>query len=182
MFVDAADAQWDGAAGGAPAAAAAYAGAYHTTFTIAGAAVAAAASNAERIKSQEASASNWQEFHKDSIPLFLRSYSKLAQVEQEYSAFLQQQVTHAVTTGGCSVCGLSVSDCRLVRTVEVTVIDIGTCCTVKVPVVECSRCERWQLEYALMAFQAATQTLFHVVSPACFLHCSLPTAIMQTAY
>jgi hypothetical protein len=151
MLSDSAEAQEEAAAGAAAAAApapaaGAYAGSYRTTFTTAGAAAAAAAArDSERIKTQEASASRWREFHDDNILLFLRMHAKQAQVEQEYSAFLQQQVTRAVTTGACSGCGLSVSECRLVRTVEVTVIDIGCCCTVEVPVVECSRCGLQQL-------------------------------------
>ncbi|KAF6262414.1 hypothetical protein COO60DRAFT_1624964 [Scenedesmus sp. NREL 46B-D3] len=63
-----------------------------------------------------------------------------AQLQQDYSVALQQQVTCSVTQGACSKCGLCLQDCRLVRHVEVIVIDIATCCTVQVPVVECSRC------------------------------------------
>jgi hypothetical protein len=142
---DAEEQQWDAdlddeaAPAQAAAAAAATSAGHFARYTTAGPA-AAAADKPERLKTQAATEGNWKAFLDSSAVLFQSTQIKQAQLQQEYNVFLQQQVTRAVCEGGCSVCGLRVADCRLVRHVEVLVIDIATCCTVQVPVVECTRC------------------------------------------
>jgi hypothetical protein len=136
---------WDGymaddaAPAAAPAAAAAQTSAgLYSRHTVAGAAATAAA-RPERTRAQEANEDNWKEFFDGNVSRFQTSLVIQAQLQQDYSVALQQQVTCSVTQGACSKCGLCLQDCSLVRHVEVIVIDIAICCTVQVPVVECSR-------------------------------------------
>jgi predicted GNAT family acetyltransferase len=110
----------------------------YSRHTVVGAAATAAA-RPERTRAQEANEDNWKEFFDGNVSRFLTSQVIQAQLQQDYSVALQQQVINSVTQGGCSECGQRLQDCRLVRHVEVIVIDIATCCTVQVPVVECSR-------------------------------------------
>ncbi|KAF6254871.1 hypothetical protein COO60DRAFT_275426 [Scenedesmus sp. NREL 46B-D3] len=130
----------DAAPAAAPAAAAAQSSAgLYSRHTVAGAAATAAA-KPERTRAQEANEDNWKEFFDGTVSRFQTSLVIQAQLQQDYGVALQQQVTCSVNQGACSKCGLCLQDCRLVRHVEVIVIDIATCCTVQVPVVECSRC------------------------------------------
>ncbi|WIA40653.1 hypothetical protein OEZ86_013989 [Tetradesmus obliquus] len=115
-------------------------GGVSATFTTAGAA-AAAQSKPERTSTQAAIEENWQQYRQDNLELFFNTQAKQAEFDQQYSMFLQQQVTNAVGSATCGVCGLGVAHCQVVRLVEVTVIDIAAWFTVKVPVVRCSRCQ-----------------------------------------